>query len=593
MEYDFSGYATRNDLRCSDGRIIRQDAFAENDGQTVPLVWQHVHSDPTNVLGHALLENREDGVYAYCKLNGTESGNNARELVRHGDIDSLSIFATKLTQNGPNVMHGDIKEVSLVLSGANPGAFIDNLCIAHADGSYVDIDDEAVITSGEPIEYLAHGGYGYDYDPYLYHEDDDYDDEDDDEDDDDGETIGEIFDTLSEKQKNVVYAIIGQALHDQQKPSMKGGDDDMKHNVFDTDEVLTGATLSHDEISAIVNDAKKCGSFKEAFLAHTQTYGIENIDILFPDAKNVTPTPDYIKRDMEWVSTVISGTHHSPFSRIKSTAADITAEEARARGYVKGNKKKEEVISLLKRVTTPTTIYKKQRLDRDDIIDITTLDVVSWLKKEMRMMLDEEIARAILVSDGREADSEDKINEENIRPIWKEDDMYAHHIELANDFKPTDFIESIIRSRKLYKGSGSPTLFITTDTLVDMLLLKDEMGRYLYNTEAELISKLRVSRIVEVPVMENQKRTVGSGATAYETQLLAIYVNLKDYTVGADKGGQISMFDDFDIDYNQYKYLIETRMSGCLIHPKSALVFEKKLPKAAGGSSGGGNTETH
>lgn len=502
MEYDFSGYATRNDIRCADGRIIRQNAFEDNDGETVPLVWQHVHSDPTNVLGHALLENRDDGVYAYCKLNNSDKGRQARELVAHGDIDSLSIFATRLDQAGPNVMHGDIKEVSLVLSGANPGALIDNLCIAHADGTYVDIDDEAVITAGEPI-YIAHGGMRqmprnyYDddepeYDPWLYHADDE---DEDDEDDGDGETIGEIFDTLSEKQKNVVYALIGQALHDQQKPSMKGGDDDMKHNLFDTQEATYGPTLSHDELSAIMEDAKKVGSLKEAFLAHAQSYGIENIDILFPDAKLVTDKPDFIKRDTEWVSGVINGVHHSPFSRIKSTAADITAEEARARGYVKGNLKKEEVIKLLKRTVGPTTIYKKQKLDRDDIIDITTLDVVSWLKAEMRMMLDEEIARAIMVGDGREADSEDKINEDNIRPIWKDDDMYAHHVTLKKNFTPVDFIEAILRNRKFYKGSGSPKLYTTTDTLIDMLLLKDEMGRYMYDTEASLVSKLRVNGI--------------------------------------------------------------------------------------------------
>lgn len=412
--------------------------------------------------------------------------------------------------------------------------------------------------------------YGYpDYDPWLYHADDedDYDDEDDD---DDGETIGEIFDSMSDKQKNVVYAIVGQALHDAKKGSA-GGDDNMKHNVFDTDEVKYGPTLSHDELSSIMDDAKKCGSLKEAFLAHAQSYGIENIDILFPDAKNVTEKPDFIKRDMEWVSGVINGVHHSPFSRIKSTAADITADEARAKGYVKGNLKKEEVIKLLKRTVSPTTIYKKQKLDRDDIIDITTLDVVSWLKQEMRMMLDEEIARAIVVGDGRDADDEDKINEDNIRPIWKDNDMYAHHVTLKTSFTPVDFIEAILRNRKFYKGSGSPKLYLTTDTLIDMLLLKDEMGRYLYDTEASLVSKLRVNGIVEMPVMENQYRQDENGKWK---KLVAIFVNLKDYTVGADKGGQISMFDDFDIDYNQYKYLMETRMSGTLIHPKSALIFE-------------------
>lgn len=636
MEYDFSGYATKNNLRCSDGRIIRQDAFIGNDGETVPLVWQHIHGDVDNVLGHAVLENRPDGVYAYCKLNDTKKGRTARELILHGDIDSMSIFATKLTQRGANVINGDIKEVSLVLSGANPEAVIDNITIAHSDGSYADIDDQAVMTFNQPLT-LKHAEYG-DYDDddeydedglgdyvdedelepgQLYFdeatgeyftvedEDDDYDDYDDDYDDYDESmqhddlygdydpTIGEVFDNFSDVEKEAVYAIVGEILAEQEDimddmmEHYDMGGYGMKRNVFDNEGYYGEETLSHDELAEIMEDAKKCGSLKESFLAHAQDYGIENIDILFPDARNVTPTPDFIKRDMEWVSTVLDGTHHTPFSRIKSVAADITAEEARARGYVKGNLKKEEVIALLKRVTTPTTIYKKQKLDRDDITDITTLDVVSWLKAEMRMMLNEEIARAILVSDGRAIDSEDKINEENIRPIWKDNDMYAHHVELANDYKPIDLIETIIRSRKLYKGSGNPTLFITTDVLTDMLLLKDEMGRYIYNTEAELISKLRVARIVEVPVMENQKRTVGSGSTAYETQLVAIYVNLKDYTVGADKGGEVSMFDDFDIDYNQYKYLMETRFSGCLTHPKSALVFEKKLPKATTPPSSG------
>lgn len=633
MEFDFSGYATKNNLRCSDGRVIRQDAFIDNDGQVVPLVWQHIHNDPSNVLGKALLENRPDGVYAYCKLNNTKKGRDTKELILHGDVDSMSIFATRLTQDGANVLHGDIKEVSLVLSGANPEALIDTVTIAHADGTYTNVEDEAVIQFNQPLT-LSHSAYDDDdYDDYdedglgdyvdedelvpgeLYFDeetgeyftvdddDDDYDDYDDDYDDydlqhddledyddeedyydDDVLTVGEIFDNMSDAEREAVYAIVDEAIAQEYEEGMMEhsgmyGGYGMKYNVFDGGDYYYGpeAYLSHDQLSEIMEDAQKCGSLKESFLAHAQSYGIEDIDILFPDARNVTPTPDFIKRDMEWVSVILDGTHHSPFSRIKSTAADITADEARARGYVKGNKKKEEVIKLLKRVTTPTTIYKKQKLDRDDIIDVTTLDVVSWLKAEMRMMLNEEIARAILVSDGREVTDEDKINEEHIRPIWKEDDMYAHHIVLKENYTPVDFIETIIRSRKLYKGTGRPTLFLTTDTLVDMLLLKDELGRYIYNTEAELISKLRVERIVEVPVMANQQRV--DDDTNETRELVAIYVNLKDYTVGADKGGEVSMFDDFDIDFNQYKYLMETRMCGCLIHPKSALIFEKKVTK--------------
>lgn len=576
MEYDFGGYATKNDIQCSDGRIIRRNAFKDNDGMTVPLVWQHVHNDPTNVLGHALLENRPDGVYAYCKLNKTEKAEAAKEIISHGDVDSLSIFATQLTQQGNSVVHGAIKEVSLCLAGANPEAVIDNLCIAHADGQYVDIDDEAVISYGEPLNfgyynndrYLSHSYY----EDYLYHADD----EDEDEDEGDGETIGEIFDTLNEKQKNVVYAIVGQALHDAGKPD---GGEEMKHNVFDSENLDRETTLSHAQFSEIVEDAKRVGSLKESFLAHAQDYGIENIDILFPDAKNVTPTPDWIKRETDWVAGVISGTHHTPFSRIKSTAADITADEARAKGYMKGNRKTEEVFKLLKRVTTPTTIYKKQKLDRDDIIDITTIDVVAWLKQEMRLMLDEEVARAILVGDGRDASSEDKINEENIRPIWKEDELYAHHVVLEDGFTPSEFMEAVIRSKKEYKGSGNPALYLTTDQVVDMLLQKDQIGRFIYESESALTSKMRVSKLVEVPVMENQTRTNDAGETL---QLVAIMINLKDYTVGADKGGQISMFDDFDIDYNQYKYLMETRMSGCLVHPKSAIIFEKKVTGGTG-----------
>lgn len=569
MKFDFSGYATKNDLQCADGRIIRQNAFKSNDGQTVPLVWQHLHNEPENVLGHAVLENRDDGVYAYCKFNETPAGQNAKLLVKHGDITSLSIFANNLVQKGTNVIHGAIREVSLVLSGANPGALIDNLCIAHGEGGTIEVDDEAIIYTGLDLslDEIEHS----DIDDNSQNE---------------SATLGEIFNSMSEEQKNVVYAMLAMATDESIGHSSIDDEDDfedynneggisMKKNVFDNSvDVGQEATLDHSQIKEIFDDAQRFGSLKESFLAHAQTYGIEDIDILFPDAKTLTPTPDFIKRDNEWVPGVISGTRHTPFSRIKSTASDITAEEARAKGYVKGNLKKEEVIKLLKRVTMPTTIYKKQKLDRDDILDITDLDVVAWLKAEMRMMLDEELARAILIGDGRDPATEDKINEENIRPIYKDNDTYAHHVTVESTTTTDALIESIIRARKNYKGSGNPVFYTTTDVLTDMLLLKDKMDRRIYRNVAELASELRVSKIVEVPVMDNQSRLDDDGTTTLD--LIGIIVNLKDYCVGADRGGQVSMFDDFDIDYNQYKYLIETRCSGALTHPKSALVIEKK-----------------
>lgn len=555
MKYDFSGYATKNDLKCTDGRIIRKDAFKHQDGEVVPLVWQHLHNDPTNVLGHALLENVSDGVIAHCLFNNSEKAKQARELVRHGDVKSLSIFANQLQQRGSDVLHGSIKEVSLVLAGANPGATITNLTIEHADGSYTDSEDEAFITTMNPITiddvtHAAEGGSG--------------------------KTIGDIFDTLNEEQKNVVYAMLAMAAgeSDSMKQSDEGGTS-MKYNIFDGDGKKEDGknVLSHSQIQEIFADAQKCGSLKESFLSHVQNYGIENIDILFPDAKKVRNEPDLISRDMGWVRGVLNGTHHVPFSRIKSTAADITADEARAKGYIKGKLKKEEVIKLLKRVTTPTTIYKKQKLDRDDILDITDLNVVSWLKSEMRLMLDEELARAILVGDGREPDDDDKINEENIRPIFNDDDLYAHHVDVGAETTTEDKIDMIIRAKKHYKGSGSPAYYTTTDEVTDMLLLKDKLGRRLFASRTELAATLGVSEIIEVPVMEGVVRTDSS---ENKFDLLGIMVNLKDYTVGADKGGQVSMFDDFDIDYNQYKYLMETRCSACLTKPKSAVVIEKK-----------------
>ena len=579
--YDFSGWATRNNLKCSDGRVIMRDAFKNDDGKKRPLVWMHQHNDPTNVLGHAILENREEGVYAYCTFNDTEQGRNAKQLVEHGDVTALSIFANQLQQKGPNVVHGAIREVSLVLAGANPGAYIESV-IKHDDGD----DEEGVIYTGEEI--------------VLYHEDQDdnsmsHADEGgeakktgtktESEKDSDEETVADVFNTLTEKQKTVVYAMIGQALEDSGSAeseddntddTSKEDDEEMKHNVFDqTDTQKQENTLSHDAMQTIINDAKRFGSMKESVLQHADTYGIQQIDWLFPDAKNQNMPPEFIKRDTTWVQKVMSGVHHTPFSRIKSMFADITEDDARAKGYMKGKLKKEEVFSLLKRTTSPTTVYKKQKMDRDDIIDITDFDVVSWLKSEMRMMLDEELARAYLIGDGRLASSDDKINEQNIRPIMKDDELFTIQAEVAVSSSATaddvakTFIRTAIKTRKDYKGSGNPVLFTTEDMLTDLLLLEDAIGHTLYD-EASLARKLRVREIITVPVMEGVKGKNGG-------DLLGIIVNLQDYNVGADKGGAINMFDDFDIDYNQQKYLIETRCSGALTKPYSAIVLEKKV----------------
>lgn len=571
MKYDFSGWATKNNIRCSDGRTILKDAFKQHDGQTVPLVWNHQHNESANVLGHAVLENRDEGVYAYCTFNDTEAGKNAKLLVEHGDVTALSIYANQLKQKGSNVMHGTIREVSLVLAGANPGAFIDSV-IRHGEFC----DDEAVIYTGEELT--------------LQHADDPSDKADkkdkkgDDEVDNNEKTIQDVFDTLNEEQKNVVYALIGQALEDKEMAQSAieenennieedGGEQEMKHNVFEGRETESNDVLSHDAMETILKDAKRYGSLKESFLAHAENYGIKDIEWLFPDAKNVNMPPDFIKRDDSYVQKVMRGVHHVPFSRIKSMHANITADEARAKGYIKGNRKKEEVFTLLKRTTTPTTIYKKQKLDRDDVVDITDFDVVAWLKMEMRMMLDEEIARAILVGDGRLSDSDDKINETCIRPISKDDDLYCVKASVAAAAAATDddiakaFIKTVIKSRKEYKGSGSPTLFTTEDVITNCLLLEDKNGRVIYDTVDKLATALRVKEIVAVEVMEGAKTTVNK----VEKPLMAIMVNLVDYYVGADKGGAVNMFDDFDIDYNQQKYLMETRCSGALVKPYSAV----------------------
>lgn len=571
--YDFSGYATRNDLVCGDGRVIRKNAFIDNDGREVPLVWNHQHNSPEDVLGHALLENREDGVYAYCTLNDTESGKLAKKLVRHGDIRSLSIYANKLKQIGGDVIHGVIRELSLVHAGANSGAFIDQV-MAHSD------DGEEV--SGMII--------GYDENIMLYHsaipekEDPEKKDESKKEKKEDtgmsngnapekgGEkTVADVFNELTDEQKDVVYAMIGQALEEGGADNKEnGGNEEMKHNVFDADTETPENVLSHAAMKEIIADSKRFGSMRDSFLAHAEDYGIDNIDYLLPDVKSLNTPPEFIQRDTGWVQKVINKTHHTPFSRIKSVFADITEDEARAKGYIKGKLKKEEVFSLLKRSTTPTTIYKKQKMDRDDVIDIVDFDVIAWLKTEMRMMLDEEIARAILVGDGRLASSDDKINEQNIRPILNDADLFTIRWSVAagssDDEKAKNFIKAAIKSRKNYKGSGNPVIFTTEDMLTDMLLLEDTIGHRLYKTEAELATALRVTEIITVPVMENLK-------DKDKKDVYAIIVNLADYNVGADKGGAVNMFDDFDIDYNQQKYLIETRCSGALIKPFSAIVL--------------------
>lgn len=587
--YDFGGWATKNNVRCSDGRTIRENAFKGNDGARVPLVWNHQHNDAYNVLGHADLENRKEGVYAYCSFNNTEAGEVGREIVQHGDVTALSIYANGLKQVGGDVIHGAIREVSLVLGGANPEAFIDTI-MSHGDGS----DESAIISFNEGIS--------------LYHSDESEKDEEDNEEFEEKEkvdmppknvivhadnstpaqgaeseeTIQDVIDTMSEKQQQALYATV-QLAYEQGQEDAGGnpdedmaqnafyyeGDEVMKHNVFDSDDdTQFDGVLSHSDMEGILNDAKRGGLLSDAFLAH----GITDIEWLFPEHKNLNTPPEFIKRDTGWVSIVMNGVHKSPFSRIKSMFADLREDEARALGYMKGNLKKEEVFSLLKRTTDPQTVYKKQKMDRDDVIDITDFDVISWIKGEMRVMLDEEIARAILVGDGRLSSSDDKIREDHIRPIWKDDALYNTQVFLDasvmndEDKRARDFIRKAVKSRKNYKGSGNPTLYTTEDWLADLLLVEDNNGKRLYNSEQDLKSAMRVSNIVTVPVMENVKDESNN-------ILAGIIVNLNDYNVGADQGGAVSMFEDFDIDYNQQKYLIETRCSGALIKPFSAITL--------------------
>lgn len=599
--YDFGGWATKANLLCSDGRVIMPDAFAHNDGQRVPLVWNHQHSDPDHILGYADLENRPEGVYAHCKFNETDTGNVAKQLVQHGDIVSLSIYANGLTEKKSHVTHGNIREVSLVLAGANPGAGIDSVTLSHGEDS----DDEGIVYSDTSLDLATEVSHSDDTNSELSHADDNSDKKSED----DEETVMDVFNTLNEKQKNAVYAMIGAAYEatppaKDEENTNEEGDTDMKHNVFDTDVQKENQVLSHSDITAIISDAKRTGSLRDAAIAHNAgeithaatdddghqvTYGVANIDYLFPDARNITREPLFIKRDTGWVTVVMSAVKHSPFSRIKSIFADITADDARAKGYLKGKQKVEEVFTLLKRSTTPTTIYKKQKMDRDDVVDITDFDVVSWIKSEMRVMLDEEIARAILVGDGRSTASDDKINESNIRPIWKDDSLYTIKATVQLGASETEttkgkkFIKAVLKARKNYKGSGNPILLTTEDVLTDLLLIEDTNGRNIYESVDKLATALRVSKIVTSPVLENQTRAgveLVDGDTKTRT-LMGIIVNLADYTVGADKGGAVNLFEDFDIDFNQQKYLIETRCSGALTKPYSAIAIES-IEESAG-----------
>ena len=575
-KYDFSGWATRNDIRCSDGRTIRRGAFAEQDGTTVPLVWNHNHADADNVLGHAILENRDQGVYAYCFFNNTKQGNNAKELVTHGDICSLSIFANQLKQNGGDVIHGAIREVSLVLAGANPGAKIENI-MAHGDNS----EEEAIIYNDSDEINLAHS----EEKEKMEEENKE-------------KTVKDVIDSMTEEQRNVMYALIGEAIE-----STKGELDDdqsneeenkMKHNAFeneDQNQKEETQTLSHSEFMEIVSEAKRKGSMKDAFLDHNITeipylaHSITNVGNLFPESKAVSRVPEVVDRDQTWVGNVMASVKHTPFSRVKSFYANITADEARAKGYVKGAKKVEEVITALKRTTDPQTVYKLQKMDRDDIIDITDFDVVAWLKGEMRGKLDEEIARAILIGDGRSSSSADKVDPLKIRPIYQDDTTYTIKRILTRASGADDsafakaFIKDVVKSRKEYKGSGNPTLYTTEDMLTSMLLIEDTTGRVIYDTIEKLKTALRVRDIVTVPVMEN----VGHEDTGAKKKwnLLGVLVNLSDYNVGADKGGSVNMFDDFDINYNKYEYLIETRCSGALVKPYSAITFEEEISTAS------------
>lgn len=588
-DYDFSGWATRSNIKCSDGRTIMNDAFKENNGQKVPLVWNHQHDDPSEVLGHALLENRSDGVYAYCKFNNTESGQNAKALVQNGDVDKLSIYANKLKTVANNVIHGCIREVSLVLAGANPGAYIDSV-IVHGEGS--EIEEEGVIYTNENIDVIEHADSSDDKEPKKDEKEETVKMENKDpekkEEQKKDKTVQEVFDTLNEEQKDAVYAIVGQAVEDAKKDSSddeennkeEGESEDMKHNVFDKDD--NQEVLMHSEmINEAIRDAKKYGSMKESFLAHAEANNMENYEILFPDATELYKEPRVIEEDRSWVAKVMNKVHHTPFSRVKTTFGRMSETEARAKGYIKGNLKTDIKMSFLNRVTTPTTVYIKNDIDRDDVIDITDFDIVAWQKREMRKNLDKELALAMLLGDGRNVSDPNKINEQNIRPVVKDNEMYtiqytvtdgvdynnANNSHSENDSVTKGVIRAAIKSRKQYKGSGRPTFYTTEDLLTDMLLIEDQNGRLIYDSIQKLCTALRVDEIVTIPEMEGE---------AYK-DIYGIIVNMADYTAGADKGGSVNMFDDFDIDYNQMKYLMETRMSGALTVPYSAIVLKKEV----------------
>lgn len=565
QKWDFSGWATRNDLHCSDGRTIRKDAFKDCDGKIVPIFWNHQHDSVDNVLGHGMLENRDEGVYFYGAFNEDEEGQKAKKRVQHGDIRSLSIMANQLRQVGGDVIHGVIREVSLVPAGANPGAFID-IVMSHGE----EVGDAMILGYDEAISL------------HFYHADDEEEKKDEKESDDEKdseETLEDVINSMTEKQRNTMFGLIGKALEEKDE-KLEEGDPDMKKNIFDrTNDQNTSGVLMHsdgtlvtvDEVTTIFKDAKRLGSLRDAVLEH----GIDQIDYLFPDDRTLTTQPTSIQRDMGWVSDIMSSVHHTPFARVKSVFADITEDDARAKGYIKGKMKKEEFFSLIKRRTEPTTVYKKQKMDRDDMIDITDFDVAAWLKTEMRTMLNEELARAYLIGDGRPASSDDHINDQNIRPVAFDDDLFTIHADIevsssaTDDDKAKALIRGVIKNRKLYRGSGNPVMYTTEDALTDMLLLEDTLGHALYADEAALARKLRVRKIVTVPVMEGVTGKNGK-------PLIAVVVNMGDYNVGADRGGAVNMFDDFDIDYNQQKYLIETRCSGALTVPYSAMAFEMK-----------------
>lgn len=586
MKFDFSGWATKNDLTCSDGRTIKHNAFKENDGQRVPLVWQHGHNAVDNVLGHALLENRDEGVYAYCAFNDTPGAENAKELVKHGDVKALSIYANRLDQRGADVIHGNIVEVSMVLSGANPGALIDNVALEHSDGSWTESEDEAVIYSGLT---LSHDSGETTEDTESMDEDEVYDEDD--------LTVADVLETLDDDQRLAVAALIEEISGDvdaededfdedeefdedydedydeDAEHGDSGGDTLMHSNIFEGDaRAAMGPHLSHADEELIFAEARKPGmTLRTAVLAHAQDYGIKNPELLFPDATNLDPEPQRIMRENSWVAKVLQGSKHTPFSRVKTQWSNLTAEDLRAKGYVKASRKKDVVYEVANRKTEPTTVYNKTKIDRDDVLDITTFNVVAWMQQNLRFALEEELARAVLIGDGREVSNPDKIKESNIRPIWKDDELFSHKVLIDKDAKTEDIIDVVRRSRKFYKGSGMPVLFTTNAFVCDMLEIKDINKRYIYETKQAVANALNVSDVIEVEVMEGAKRDVGG-----KTQnLLGIIVNMQDYTMGADKGGETSFFEQFDIDFNQQKYLLEARCSGALTKYKSAIVIEK------------------